>query len=554
MTKLSLFTKFGKDNRTIAANDGARTAVIYTRVSSKEQADKNLSLDFQKKTIEEYALRNNIRVMDCFGGTYESAKTDGRKEFQRMLTYIKQHKGKVTHILVYMIDRFSRTGGAAIALAADLRQKYGVDIYAIAQPTDTSNPSGVFQQSIQFLFSHYDNELRRERTLAGTRARFEQGIWITKPPIGYDAIKTNGIRTVVINAIGNKIKKAFVWKSEGEKNEAILSKLKSMGVQLNKQHLTKILKNPFYCGLISHNMLHGRIVEGVHEPLISKNLFLKVNEIHQSNAGYGVPHKKQQDEVPLKVFIKCSDCNKPFTGYIVKAKNLWYYKCRTIGCKCNKSAIKMHQKFTDFLADYHIKPELKAPLLKLIKEQWVAINKDNVELEQDFKKQLTCVASKLENIEESYYVMKEMDKNTFDKYHTKYRKEHSEINKQLSKLSTGISNPIETLEKALRLSLRLSAEWTSSDIEQKEKLQKLVFPEGIIYDKQNDAFRTTRVNSIFELIASQQRRIEQNERGQKVVDTYLSPSVRQRRFELPRPLYGRYHLKVVRLPVSPSPH
>ena len=330
MTQLSTFAHFAKDNRIAPRTSGMNTAVVYTRVSSKEQADTNLSLDIQRRVIEDYAQRNNIKIADYFGGTYESAKTDGRKEFQRMLDFIKKNKGKVSHILVYMLDRFSRTGGGAIKLAQELREKYGIEVFAVTQPTDTSNPSGVLQQSIQFIFSQYDNELRKQRSIAGMREKFKRGIWVAKPPIGYDVIRINGTRTIEVNSVGKKIKKAFVWKSEGVKNEAILEKLRSMGISLNKQHLTKLLKNPFYCGMLCHNMLEGQIVESTHEKLISKELFLKVNEIHQSNEGYGVPHKKQQDAVPLKVFIRCSDCNEPFTGYVVKAKGLWYYKCRTI--------------------------------------------------------------------------------------------------------------------------------------------------------------------------------------------------------------------------------
>ncbi len=536
MSHLSTFARFAKDNRTTPRTTEIKTAVVYTRVSSKEQADKNLSLDFQRKTIEEHARRNNMQVADYFGGTYESAKTDGRKEFLRMLDYIKKNKGKISHILVYMLDRFSRTGGAAIKLAADLREKFGVEVFAVTQPTDTSNPSGIFQQNIQFLFSHYDNELRKQRTIAGMKEKFRRGIWIAKPPIGFDVIRINGLRQIVINSVGKKLKKAFIWKSEGMKNEAILERLRSMGIILNKQHLTKIFKNPFYCGLLSHNMLEGELVEGTHEPLISRALFLKVNEIHQNNSGYGVSHKRQQDEVPLKVFVRCEDCNEPFTGYVVRAKGLWYYKCRTKGCKCNKSAKKMHEKFLSLLEDYHIKEELTAPLFAHFEDEWQQINKEGFELDKSYRKQLAEVESKIEGIEESYYVSKDMNRETYDKFLARLNKEREIIEKQLSQLSGSISNPMETIEGALGLSVRLATEWDSSDTDRKERLQKMMFPEGITYNKQNGSFRTLRVNSIFEQIASLISISGTNEKRQTGGKPGLSPCVRQRRFELPRPL------------------
>lgn len=110
---LASFERFaGKRTVELQQKSQGTEAVIYTRVSSKEQADKNLSLETQRKAIEEYARRYELPVAAYFGGTYESAKTDGRKEFQRMLQFIQQHSGRIGQILVYTLDRFSRTGGS----------------------------------------------------------------------------------------------------------------------------------------------------------------------------------------------------------------------------------------------------------------------------------------------------------------------------------------------------------------------------------------------------------------------------------------------------------
>ena len=97
-----LFQKWAKKSETPKFAPSVKKAVVYTRVSSKEQYDKNLSLDWQRKAIEEFAGRNGFEIMNYYGGTYESAKTDGRKEFQNMLDFIKKQKGKVSHILVYL--------------------------------------------------------------------------------------------------------------------------------------------------------------------------------------------------------------------------------------------------------------------------------------------------------------------------------------------------------------------------------------------------------------------------------------------------------------------
>lgn len=190
-----------------------------------------------EKNIEDFGIRNSFTLDEYFGGTFESAKTDGRKEFMRMLEYIKRRRSKVTHILVYLLDRFSRTGGGAIALAKELREKYGVTIVAVTQPIDTSNPGGVFQQNMQFLFSEYDNQLRRQRAMAGIKEKLKRGIWCIKPPMGYDIIRTDGLKKIVVNAVGKKLKKAFEWKAKGMKNDEILQRLQAMGVKIYKQTL-----------------------------------------------------------------------------------------------------------------------------------------------------------------------------------------------------------------------------------------------------------------------------------------------------------------------------
>ena len=83
-------------------------AVIYTRVSTKEQVD-NLSLPTQEEACQHYCDREGLRVQEIFVDRGESAKTASRKEFQRLLAYCRQHKERVRVVVVYAINRFSRS-------------------------------------------------------------------------------------------------------------------------------------------------------------------------------------------------------------------------------------------------------------------------------------------------------------------------------------------------------------------------------------------------------------------------------------------------------------
>ncbi len=530
MNNLELFQKWAKTS-TIPLTANLKQAVVYTRVSSKEQADKNLSLDFQMRTIVEYAKKSGVEILSFFGGTYESAKTDGRKEFQRMLDYIKKNKGRVSHILVYTLDRFSRTGGGAIKLAQDLRDKYGVTVFAVTQPTDTTNVSGVFQQNIQFLFSEFDNQLRKQRAVAGMKEKFEKGIWCLKPPLGYDVVKVNGERKIVINKVGQQIKRAFQWKLQGMKNEEILIKLKALGVITYKQKLSQIFSNPFYCGIIVNKMLNGKPINGTHPGIVSEKDFLAVNDIRKSANKYGVPHQDEIEALPLKVFMKCEHCNKGYTGYIVKKKNIFYYKCRTKGCNCNKNAKDLNNNFQSYLDTYKIHPDFIEPLYKLMGEKFANLTTTHDEQLKQLKGQLSALQDKIDNLEESYFITKEMSEETYKKFMGRFSEEKAKILDAMSTCGKDSSNLSEYYISALRFSTKLPIIWASSPVSVKEKIQETIFPDGILYNHKKQAFRTEKVNEVFYHIASLTSDSGGNEKGQtnKIID--LSYQVGETGFE-----------------------
>ncbi len=493
--------KFGRKSLTKIKKVDSKMVIKYTRVSGKKQFDTNESIDNQNKSINEFAKRFNLEIVATFGDTYESAKTDERKEFKRMIDFCKRSKGRISTILVYKMTRFSRTGGKAISIADELRTKYGIHIIAVTEPTDTSNSSGVLFQEMQLIFAKWDNVQRQQITHAGLKSKYEQGEWCIAAPIGYDKIKVNGETKIVLNDYGKKFRKAWEWKLQGFSNEQIIEMLAKIGIKTYKQRIYKIFKNPFYCGLISHGMLDGKVVQGKHEPMVSQEDFFKINEIRLASTKYGVSHKTQNDGVPLKLFIKCAECGDPFTGYIVKKKNLYYYKCRKVGCKCNKSAKEMHYLFSELLGQYQIKECLIEPLVSQMEHDYHESTKDAAEREISLNKRIEEVNTGLQNLEEKYYVNSEMTREVFDRLMNKLIKEREETVRILTTVTVQISNLCERIWEAADLCLKITNLWVKGSVNLKEKLQKLIFPEGIIYDKKNGAFRTPKINSVIAEIA-----------------------------------------------------
>lgn len=517
-----------------------KVCVVYTRVSSKEQFETNLSLDWQKKAIDEFATRNEFAIAGYFGGTYESASSDGRKEFLRMMDFIKKNKDRVTHVLVYLLDRFSRTGDGAMRLAKELRNKYGVTIIAVTQPIDTSNPGGVFQQNMQFLFSEYDNQLRRQRTIAGLREKLERGIWCIKHPMGYSVIKDGKDRRLVVNETGRNLRKAFEWKSQGMKNDEILSRLKAMGVNLYRQKLSMIFSNPFYCGIIAHKLLNGRLVEGTHEKLVTQELFLRIHDIRAEAGGkYGVSHKKENREYPLKLFMKCDICGSGYTGYVVRKKyktsgkedEFHYYKCRTRGCNCNQNTQEVNEAFVRFLSQYAIQPQFIGPLLAQMNHAFDKHYAAAIQEQKILKDKLTEIDKKIDHLEEDYYVERKVPTETYDRLQTKLADEKKQILESLTKTDVEGSNLKEYYETAIQFSEKLAAVWASSEVSVKEQIQKMIFPEGVRYNREKGEFLTDKVNEVFAQIASLNNTPGGDKEKQEAINDLLSCSVGMTGFE-----------------------
>ena len=517
--------KFGKKSSIVSYRSG-NYCYTYNRVSSKEQMVNGNSLKWQDERIEDFARKQNFFIKKRFGGTFESAKTDERKEFQKMLEDIKKDKS-ISTILVYSYDRFSRSGANGIFLLENLK-KLGVKIIAVTQEIDSTTPTGNFQQNLYMLLSKLDNDMRKDKSVSGTKSLLQKGYWTYATPRGYT--NTNRLTTAdkhiyVINEEGEKLKKAFVWKACGKySNQQILEKLALLGVNVTIRHLAWILANPFYCGYIKVALLPGEIIKGKHPALIDEDTFLKANNISGENPRSGVKKIREKSELPLKIFMRDAVSGSPLTGYHNKKKNLFYYKSIKQGTKLSVSAKNLNEKFehvmSHFQYDLKYKDRLKNILLDKLKGRFA----DDQTNEKNSRKRVTEIKGQLEKVEERF-VLGEISKEQYEKFSTLYSAQIKSIEQELDQSGKISSNLELAVEKGLKYAQNLRQLWVSSDYHEKQRLQYLVFPEGMLYSKKNDEVLTTRINTLFGQIALLSRTSGKNKKGKPETECLFGSSV-----------------------------
>ena len=167
------------------------------------------------------------------------------------------------------------------------------------------------------------------------------------------------------------------------------------------------------------------------------------------------------------------------------------------------------------LDGFQVDPKYNSIIKEVMLYTYDNLTKELRTEETQFKKQLKEVNSKIEAIEERY-VIGEIDTEIYKKFKTKYLKTQEEITTNLNQSSISSSNLKKAIDTALKLATNINEIWTSGDLNQKKRIQRLVFPSGIGYDKQNEVVRTLKTNSLFAVIPMIQEEIVKTKNGKSI--------------------------------------
>ncbi len=476
-------------------------AIIYTRVSTKDQADHGYSLESQKKDCSRFAENHGYEIEKIFVERGESAKTQDRTELQKILQHTAKNKGKIQALIVWKLDRFSRNVEDYVQLKV-LFSKLGIRILSVTENNE-STADGELMRNIHSVLAQYENDIKKERTVKGMQEKLRQGLWCWRPPVGYRReLQSNAASTLVPSDDAHFIQEAFKLAETGlYKQTEIVPKLRCQGFkQVTKSLLSRILTNHLYAGVIWVPRWFKEKINASHKPLVTMESFAKVQAILKGKRPSLKPHARNNPDFPLRGFVRCTKCGQKLTGGWStgqKKVKYAYYHCHTPGCRLNVNKRRMEGLFYEHLKSFEPKPEVLALFEKVVVDVWKAKLSDQIKEEHCREKKLTVLEAKKSRIDEL------MIKGTFDEDTYKQQAESLKNEIIAAKIEwTDAKVELNDIDACLNYCKFFLANianlWANSELNLKQRFQQLLFP-GEIYFEGN-SFRTTAISPIFKEI------------------------------------------------------
>jgi DNA invertase Pin-like site-specific DNA recombinase len=315
-----------------------RRAVLYVRYSSDMQRE-SWSVDAQLADLRRYCAQHSWEVVGEFIDEAKSGKNDQRPEFQKALATIRD--GMATVMVVHKIDRFSRNMEDTFRLVHEF-EDLGAGLVCTQQGIDTTNPitGKIVLAVLAALAESYLDNLSEE-TSKGKRARAQAGLPNGDVPYGYrnpeegtersGAGVNNAAVPVVVPEEAEAVRLAFEWYATGQYSHAsvakalndagyrMVSKRHPGGYPFTKDTVTAMLQNRFYTGVVT---LYGEEVRdaegqpvGKHDPIISQDLFDRVQAIHGRKA-----HAAASPVVPLRRSIDGATVEEALAGVMAEIR------------------------------------------------------------------------------------------------------------------------------------------------------------------------------------------------------------------------------------------
>ena len=301
----------------------SRTAVLYARVSSREQREEGYSIEAQVKLLEAAALKDGFTIAERFIEV-ESAKAAGRKGFSEMVAYFRRNRS-CRVLLVEKTDRLYRNFRDAVTL-----EELGLTIHFVKEGETLSSNSKSqvkFMHDIRLAMARNYSENLREEVKKGMSEKASQGTYPGRAPFGY--LNNRATRAIEIHPEKSVIAiRVFEMYATGRYSLLSLSKelRRITGTSISKANLHKMLNNRFYMGQFEWS---GDTYQGTQPIFISSELYARAHSVLN---GHNKP-KYRKIDIAFRGMLTCAHDACTVTAELKKNKYV-YYRCSGYRGKC----------------------------------------------------------------------------------------------------------------------------------------------------------------------------------------------------------------------------
>ena len=303
-----------------------KRAALYIRVSTLEQANEGYSIPAQKERLTAFCKAHDWLIADIYVDSGYSGANLDRPGVQKLIAEVKN----CDLVLVYKLDRLSRSQRDTLYLIEEVFLPAGVDFVSMSESFDTSVPFGRAMIGILSVFAQLEREQIRERTKMGKMARAKEGLWGGGGylAIGYDYVDG---RLVVNEYEAAQVRKIYDLYLTEVSPKKIAARLRVEGYTNRygswselSGHISvlRILCNDIYLGTLRYGDV---VVENAHEAIIDRALFERAAAMREKRHEiYG--DSAYQTKYLLVGFLFCARCG---ARYCVKHnyKDYKYYVC-----------------------------------------------------------------------------------------------------------------------------------------------------------------------------------------------------------------------------------
>ena len=304
---------------------GLRQAVLYLRVSTPRQLHTASDIDEDGNSIATQRVEAMRKVREL-GATIahefvepgQSAQTiSKRPEFKKLLRYLEEHP-EVKYVVIYMRSRVFRNFTDAAITKRHLLEK-GVRLISAKEEFGEGYMADAME-AITDVMNEVQVRMNGEDVRVKMAHKVEQGGSVGRAKLGYLNVRKDYggrlVNTIDVDPVrAPLVAWAFEQYATGKYSISQLrSLMEEQGLTtraspsrpespISNSRLAGILRDPYYTGVIRYK---GKLHAGRHQPLISKETFLAVQEILDQRNRQG-----DRDIVHfhyLKGVIYCGEC------------------------------------------------------------------------------------------------------------------------------------------------------------------------------------------------------------------------------------------------------